>query len=75
MRGRGPLGGAAQQAALGTHLLGLGHRVAVVAVDPSSSRTGRSFITVLLLMLGAFTDIRLITFLGLVGPRCNPWNN
>ena len=27
---------------LGMHLVGLGHRVAVVAVDPSSSRTGAS---------------------------------
>src|SRR5258708_38937816 len=28
--------------ALGSHLTGLGHKVAVLAVDPSSARTGRS---------------------------------
>jgi LAO/AO transport system kinase len=30
--------------ALGTHLTGLGHRVAVLAVDPSSARTGGSIL-------------------------------
>jgi LAO/AO transport system kinase len=30
--------------ALGTHLTGLGHRVAVLAVDPSSTRTGGSIL-------------------------------
>ncbi|MFG1401065.1 methylmalonyl Co-A mutase-associated GTPase MeaB [Xanthobacter sediminis] len=30
--------------ALGTHLTGLGHKVAVLAVDPSSSRTGGSIL-------------------------------